>query len=500
MGAITTVFGHPGRRFGQMAEALILILAGIVLGVGWSTLGVYLGSLIVKDNHSAAYAIRGIFLSIAVLFHGYLRSKTPRLFIFVLLLVISCVVSLLSTANQVTAVAVTQILYPILLALGVLLVINLCLFPEFSSGFLGEITIETLNDTAKGLAEAGQYFVAGNPSTQTPEAQKMGNHQNSGDIKSVAGAQDNTYIEDTASPRKLGLTTWVGQKIKGLFKPSKTENPEAEVEIGTQSSVSLADLTITKEQIRKKLEECKGAQKECNFELAVSVLPPRDLKPLSVHAMKKLVANTIAVIGACESKYALVGLEGNKKSREKAGDLDQREDGNQSLKPTHDSAQTRSRIQNVIDVGRKQIQIGSALDEEKGELEAIKPKREIEFGDVGLFKYLIARISQPYQDLHLTMDRTVQVITACIAYVYVRQPARRIAPPLLRSFRVFQSCPLERKLPKESFSRSWICTWRPCRSPWSISTSIQPLHWRVLLSCRRPKATSQILCRGKRSS
>src|ERR1700686_2652319 len=35
---ITTVFGHPGRRFGTMAEALVLAIAGTLIGTGWSIL------------------------------------------------------------------------------------------------------------------------------------------------------------------------------------------------------------------------------------------------------------------------------------------------------------------------------------------------------------------------------------------------------------------------------------------------------------------------------
>src|SRR5882672_8361562 len=36
---ITTVFGHPGRRFGQMAEALVLAVSGSLVGIGWSSFG-----------------------------------------------------------------------------------------------------------------------------------------------------------------------------------------------------------------------------------------------------------------------------------------------------------------------------------------------------------------------------------------------------------------------------------------------------------------------------
>ena len=157
---ITTVFGHPGRRFGQMAEALVLAISGTLVGVGWSSLGLYLSSLVYHHNPPAAYTIKGLFLVVAMMCHGFLRSHTPRLFIFVLLLVIVDVVGLTSTATAVTKLGVTQLLYPILTASGVLLLVNTMIFPEFSSGFLGVTTIETLGETVGALRDAGKYFIS----------------------------------------------------------------------------------------------------------------------------------------------------------------------------------------------------------------------------------------------------------------------------------------------------------------------------------------------------
>ena len=157
---IVTVFGHPGRRFGAMAEALVLALAGTLVGLAWSTLALYLSSLVYENNAPAAYTIKGLFLAAALLFHGLLRSHTPRLFIFVLLLVIVSVVSLTGTAVEVTTSFVTQLLYPICIAMAVLLIVNITIFPEFSSSFLGITTIETLGETIGVLRDAGEYFVA----------------------------------------------------------------------------------------------------------------------------------------------------------------------------------------------------------------------------------------------------------------------------------------------------------------------------------------------------
>ncbi|KAI9878666.1 MAG: hypothetical protein M1830_000282 [Pleopsidium flavum] len=141
---ITTVFGHPGRRFGMMAESLILALGGTVVGVAWSLFGIYLGGLAIQSNSPAA------------------------LFLCVLLLIIVSVVLLTSPAQQVTGPLATQILYPILMAAGVILLVNISIFPEFSSAFMGQITIETLNEIADTLRDAGRYFVQEGQGPSTP--------------------------------------------------------------------------------------------------------------------------------------------------------------------------------------------------------------------------------------------------------------------------------------------------------------------------------------------
>jgi hypothetical protein len=176
LGPITTVFGHPGRRFGMMAEALVLAISGTLLGIGWSMLGLYLSSLVYHADSPAAYTIRALFLAVALMFHGFLRSHTPRLFIFVLLLVIVSVVSLTSVATEVSKTSVTQLLYPILTAAGVLLLVNTCIFPEFSSSFLGITTIETLGDTVGALRDAGKYFITmvENPKEEDGELKEEG--------------------------------------------------------------------------------------------------------------------------------------------------------------------------------------------------------------------------------------------------------------------------------------------------------------------------------------
>lgn len=100
-----------------MPVALALATLGISIGIAWcvrgqvppgspksssyiltcgsrSTLGVYLGELVYDTNPHATMAIRAVFLTIALLAHGYIRSVAPRLFIMVLLTIIPVLLGL----------------------------------------------------------------------------------------------------------------------------------------------------------------------------------------------------------------------------------------------------------------------------------------------------------------------------------------------------------------------------------------------------------------------
>ncbi|CZT43478.1 related to Lactobacillus putative histidine protein kinase SppK [Rhynchosporium secalis] len=418
LGPITTVFGHPGRRFGMMAEALVMALSGTLLGLGWSLLGVYLSSLVYDSNAPAAYTIKGIFLVVALIFHGFLRSHTPRLFIFVLLLIIVSVVTLTGTATEVTAIRATVILYPILTAAGILLLVNLLVFPEFSSSFLGITTIETLGETVGVLRDAGNYFV--------------GMASDAGQESKVDGpTEPATAAEEPSEGSRPDPPSFI-QKLMPFIGNNKQASLISKV-AGGPKIVKLKSLTDAKPKLRAKLAGCKAAQQECNFELAWAVLPPRDLKAISDTSMNKLVANTIALIGACESKYALMGDENDRettfteedalKELEKAPGL---ESGESSRPGTGvDSSHDESEDQTQDTKGQKQkkkqksrSKSKTRLQRKMDDLELIKPQKEISSGDIELLKHLVGRITKPLADLQITIDRSVDAVTSCLAYCY----------------------------------------------------------------------------------
>lgn len=439
---ITTVFGHPGRRFGMMAEALILALSGTMLGVAWSMLALYLSSLIYDSNPQAAFTIRGIFLAISLLFHGVLRSHTPRLFLMVLLLVIVCVVSMTSTATAVTTLSVTQLVYPIVTAIAVLLAVNTLVFPEFSSSFLGITTIETLGETVGALRDAGRYFIASAEGSEIAITDtKLEN------IISATGSGNGadldrppTLAERPAEKSNINHLT-LRQKLLSFFHKTKEtpEPPPKDINKGPQP-VKLKSLTDKKAQLRAKLAGCKAAQQECNFELAWAVIPPRDVKPISDIEMKKLVANTIALICACESKYALMGDEDDKKEAETkneeqlksvaedagienpdtedssraATDMDTHDDSSSDEKKPSRKERRKQKKKRRKD--RKKVK--SLIEKEMDNLELIKPRKEIEYGDIDLLKYLVQRIAKPLSNLQENIDRSVDVVSSSLAYCY----------------------------------------------------------------------------------
>ena len=345
IGAMITVFAHPGRRFGQLVEQLSMALLGSLLGAAWCLLGVYLGSLVVHRNVTAAYAIRAIFSLTVMLFHGFLRSHTPRLWNFILMLVIVFLTGISTTYSYVNYTFAAELLYSNLMAAAVTLAANVCIFPEFSSSFLGKTTIETLTEATKTLTIAGQYFVEAD--------------------------------------------------VQNVVKPNV-------------KAASLSDLTVAKAKLRSKLASCLTLQSECQFEVAFAVLPPRYLGIINKQAMKKLVANTVAIVGACESRYALLGEA--RISKEKSRDT---ENKNLQSIPQEDSQAA---------IGTSRTLNGGILDCEgpfEYDLDLVKPKREIERGDIDLLRHLLDITRQPYMDLQQKYLQMVDVVNSCLAFAYV---------------------------------------------------------------------------------
>ncbi|KAK6957612.1 hypothetical protein Daesc_000399 [Daldinia eschscholtzii] len=354
LGAMASVFGHPGQRFGQMTEVLMLIILGTFVGVAWGILGLYLSSLIYHTDIQAAWTIRAIFFTLALILHGVLRSWAPRLFMFVFFFLLINITILTSATTSVSVGIVTHIAYPILTAVGVIVLVNITIFPEFSSGFLGRSTIESLCATIDSFQESGDWFMC-----------------------------DTRKSED-------------GDAEKGK-------------ELSTTLRARLVALTDKKAKLRAQLGSSKKAQSECNFELVYSVLPPHSLKPISMTLMSRLVQVTICLINACESKYALAGYR-YEENEQGAPDEESSDDSDSESESDSDS-DSESESDSSDEKSRRKSKYARKL-------ELVKPIREIESGDIEFLEHILSEIRGPTKSLQHQIQAALHLIICALAYCY----------------------------------------------------------------------------------
>ncbi|KAF3062378.1 hypothetical protein GL218_04185 [Daldinia childiae] len=361
LGAMASVFGHPGQRFGQMTEVLMLIILGTFVGIAWGILGLYLSSLVYHTDIQAAWAIRAIFFTFALILHGVLRSWAPRLFMFVFFFLLINITILTSATTSVSSGIVTHIAYPILTAIGVIILVNITIFPEFSSGFLGRSTIESLCATIDSFQESGDWFMS-----------------------------------DT--------------------RKSDGGDAEKEKEAWSTLRTRLIALTEKKAKLRAQLGSSKKAQSECNFELVYTVLPPRSLKPISMTLMTRLVQVTICLINACESKYALAGYKYEENEQDAPGE--KASDDEDSDAESDSDSDSESESDSSDDKSERETKKSRRKSKYARKLELIKPIREIESGDIEFLEHILSQIRGPTKSLQHQIQAALYLIICALAYCY----------------------------------------------------------------------------------
>ncbi|KAF4464243.1 Lactobacillus histidine kinase [Fusarium albosuccineum] len=387
---MATVFAHPGQRMGTMIESLLMVLLGSLLGLAWSLFGLFLSSLVFDHNEPAAYAIRAMFLLVAVLVHGYVRSSSPRIFLFVAFLLIASIIVLLGGAHEVTLSVFTNVYYPLLAGGGVVVVVNASMFPELSSSFLGLSAIDTLCETMDTLTRATHWFVTPGGDSQEELAQ-------------VGLTMTTTAKSSPEKPkRKKGRFRKFLDGFPNPFQPSQGRYRASTVPVGL---TTVASLTGKKAKLRTRLARCKAAQREVNYELSISALPPSSMKPLSTSHMSKLVQNTITVIGACENKFIV--LENDARSED------------------DDLTATDSFVSDASGIKRM-----STFDDYLRRVENAKPIREIEASSASLLESILERIREPVQEFEASLKEAVRLVIVCLAYCYdvPRLPSGAPAP------------------------------------------------------------------------
>ncbi|EEY14920.1 conserved hypothetical protein [Verticillium alfalfae VaMs.102] len=372
---LTTVFANPGQRMGAMVEGLLLTLVGATMGTAWGSLGLWLSSRAVDDNLQAAFAIRALFLLCAVVHHGYLRSSSPRLIVYVLFHLTSSTIILMGPWRALTSTIVTYVAYPILIGMVVTFLINFSIFPEPSNDFLAHATIDAIDQTTLAVTRSTNWFLSPGDGPDKPRSDHPAEASPStaGTVKTLVGSS--------------AKRPWYHHLWSGLRNPLSTPGSRAPVISAPAQHIGLAALTASKAALRSGLQRCRAGQSEVNLEIAIGPLPPSSLKPITTKAMPGLVHNAVMLIGACENKFVLLG-DGEPDDATDTEDED-------PFKPD-DAGRGRS---------SRRIGIRQAL-------------RELEAGDPEVLEAIIKRIQLPTKDFTEALRQAALTVTTSLAYCY----------------------------------------------------------------------------------
>ncbi|RDA90861.1 hypothetical protein CP533_3214 [Ophiocordyceps camponoti-saundersi (nom. inval.)] len=380
---MTVCFAHPGQRMGRMIQSLLMVLVGAIIGLSWSLLGLRLAFLVESSNTAAANAIRAIFFLILLLVHGYIRSSDPSLMIFVMFLIIPATLTIQLPGN-VTGSIYTTTYIPLLLGAAVVLIVNLALFPELSSTYLGSTTIDTLSETVDTLTRATNWFV-------TPGC----------DPENVP--VETTSPKKPSGPAKQGAVAKFFSQFPNPFHAAKRGSALASL---PHQNTKLVHLTAQKPKLRACLARCRGVQNEVNFEISLSPLPPTALKPISIQYMSGLVRNVTTLIGACENKFVVVGTDESLKTYPSGG-KDESSSGRKERKTAAKTAKKGS---------SKKARAAKPVAEKP--FPSVKPIKEIETSSAELLEAILTRIRGPAQDFQVSLAEAANLVILCLAYCF----------------------------------------------------------------------------------
>ncbi|KAJ6444528.1 malate transporter, aliminium toerance [Purpureocillium lavendulum] len=384
------VFAHPGQRMGSMIEALLMVLLGSLVGLSWSLLSLYLSSLVEDSNPPAAYTIRALFLLTTTLIHGYVRSSSPRLFLFVYFLIVESLLTI-QLPTTATTTLFTTIYVPTLIGVGVALVVHLAIFPELSSSYLGSSTIDTLWETMETLTRATNWFV-----TPGGDAEET---------KELCAALTHKTTRDKHASRWQRTKRRVRKLVAQLPSPFKaTKAPSAFVDVPCHLT-TLAQLTAQKSKLRAQLSRCKAAQNEVNFEISISALPPISMKRVSTQLMTSAVQNIIILIGACENKFIVLGND-----EEVDGPVMGTERPSRPVTPDLTPESEPS-----TPVSRPKLDKAKSYADR---IDKVKPVKELETGSAQLLESIVERIKAPVLEFQASLDDAVNLVASCLAYCY----------------------------------------------------------------------------------
>ncbi|SCU95814.1 LAFA_0G02454g1_1 [Lachancea sp. 'fantastica'] len=262
---LIAVIVHPGRRVSATIQGAIYCTTGLLVGLAYALFGRVLAQKClgstwhsVKESehythsymrYEAALAVLAVFEVIMLFFHGWMRSVSHHYFgiVFPLFLVVHF--AFMASLDQTAGTIAEAFSVPFYLGIAMAIFWNLVLFPEFGSTYLGNSTVDALNEIHKSVDSALNFFIS-------------------------------IDVQDAS---------------KSLY----SEQP-----------ISLAKLLNLKKSIDAKISSCTLVLQECIYEVSYSYVSPSDLKPV-IQSFSNLSKYINALINACQLEFLLVGRRTN---------------------------------------------------------------------------------------------------------------------------------------------------------------------------------------------
>ncbi|SCU95407.1 LAMI_0F02344g1_1 [Lachancea mirantina] len=266
---LIAVMVHPGRRVSATIQGAMYAITGLLTGLAYSLFGRFLAQRCLGSTWSilseteqyefhykryeSALAILAVFETLMLFFHGWMRSVSHHYFgiVFPLFLVVHF--AFMAPLEQNAATVAKAFSVPFYLGIGMSLFWNLVLFPEFGSTYLGNATVDVLNEVHKAFDSSISYFIT------------------------LSADQSNSLY--------------------------------------SHGSTSLATLLKLKDTVDKKVSNCCSVLDECIYEISYSYVSPTDLRPM-FGDLKNLSLYINALVNACQLQFVLVhGMEKDMKEK-----------------------------------------------------------------------------------------------------------------------------------------------------------------------------------------
>lgn len=158
---ILSVSMHGGRRLGAMIQAFYLSLIGLGIAIPYAVFTHFVAQKLEKNGGSteAALGLLSVFEVIMLSIVGYTRSVSPQLFPVMFLFFLVVHFSYLAYGHSLGSIAY-QFSVPVLLCMGVSFAINIFVFPEFGSTYIGGSVTNALHEVHVCLNSATNFFTS----------------------------------------------------------------------------------------------------------------------------------------------------------------------------------------------------------------------------------------------------------------------------------------------------------------------------------------------------